>query len=295
MNKLLYLITLTGLLFTASCGSDDDEPQHSSIYNRSYTLLNHVTDASTGNVLAVTKGNIKYTLDVINMTADADFAVKLDGKTETPFSFKGVKIINPSYGFYRFDNKTPASSIADFVGIVDLNEEATQFSFTSGGKYRVCSTLPEIFFINCNTVTTYSDGSSYDHKDDKPMYQFDINPENMTAKVTVMTFNDTKQYKFINNCSGNGAQVVATTDGYTITADKIITTTYYTQGTSVTNDIDAVEDDGSEANKDKPKKQYIIYNLNAKLNIFANTIEATFKLGSKIDKSFSVTVNGTVY
>ena len=177
MNKLFYFFALTGLLFLSACGGDDDEPTHGTIYNRTYTLLNHVTDAATGKVLAVSKGNIKYKLDVTNMTADAEFGVKLDGSAETPFNFQGVKIINPSYGFFRFDNKTPASSITDFVGIVDLNEEATQFSFVSGGKYCVCATLPEIFFINCNTVTTYSDGSNYDHKDDKPMYQFEINPE----------------------------------------------------------------------------------------------------------------------
>ena len=295
MNKLFYFLTLAGLLLTIACGNDDDEPIHGTIYNRTYTLLNHVTDATTGNVLAVTKGNVKYTLDVTNMTADADFGVKLDGNNETPFSFKGVKILNPSYGFYRFDNKTPVSSVTDFVGTVDLNEEATQFSFLSGSKYRVCATLPEIFYLNCNTVTTYSDGSKYDHNEDKPMYQFEINPDNMTAKVIVMTFSDTKQYRYINNCTGNGAKVTATPEGYTITADKIITTTYYRQGNSETNDIDAVEDDGSEANKDKPKKQYIIYNLNAKLDIFANTLEASFQMGSKIDKSFSVTANGTVY
>ena len=293
MNKLFYFLTLAGLLFTAACG-DDDEPIHGTRYNRSYDLLNHVTDASTGNVIAVSKNKVNYVIDVANLTTDAEFGVKLDGSTTTPFSFSGIKIENPFYGIYKFANPTPAASVSGFAGHIDLNEESTQFSFITG-NYRVCATLPEIFYLNCNTVSTHTDGTSVTHKDDKPMYQFEINPEDMTAKVIVMCFNDPKQYRYIVNCTGNGATVTATPEGYTITADKLITTTTYSQVQAVTNDVNGVEDDGTEATQGKPKKLYIIYNLNAKLNIFTNSFQASFQMGQRPDISMSVSTNGTVY
>ncbi len=272
---------MAGLFLFTACG-DDDEPTHNTLLTRSYTLLNHVTDAATGNVLAVTKGSVNYKIDVTNLVGDANFGVKLDGSNETPFSLSGVKLENPSYGIYKFANATPAASITGFTGLVDFNEESTQLSFITGGKYRVCATLPEIFYTKCNTVSTYIDGTTDNHKEDRPMYQFEINPDNMTAKVIVMTFNDTKTYRYILNCTGNGANVVATPEGYTITADKLVTTTYYQQGGKVEND---------ESITDESKKFYNIYNLNAKLDIFGNTLEASFKLGDKI----SVVTDGTVY
>ena len=281
------------MLLCTACG-DDDEPTHSSRYNRSYVLLNHVSDASTGNVIAVSKSNVNYIIDAANLTADAEFGVKLDGSNTTPFSFSGIKIDNPSYGIYKFANPTPAASVTGFSGHIDLNEETTQFSFITG-NYRVCATLPEIFYLNCNTVSIHTDGTSVIHKDDKPMYQFEINPEDMTAKVIVMCFNDPKQYRYIVNCTGNGATVTATPEGYSITAEKLITTTTYSQGQNVTNDVNGVEDDGTEATQGKPKKLYIIYNLNAKLNIFTNTFQASFQMGQRPDTSMSVTTDGTVY
>jgi hypothetical protein len=295
MNKLLYLFTaLAGLFLFTACG-DDDEPTHNTLLTRSYTLLNHVTDATTGNVLAVTKGSVNYKIDVTNLVGDANFGVKLDGSNETPFSLSGVKLENPSYGIYKFADATPAASITGFTGLVDFNEESTQLSFITGGKYRVCATLPEIFYLNCNTVSTHTDGTSVTHKDDKPMYQFEINPDDMTAKVIVMCFNDPKQYRYIVNCIGDGATVTPTPEGYTITAEKLITTTTYNQGQAVTNDANGVEDDGTEATQGKPKKLYIIYNLNAKLNIFTNSFQATFQMGQRPDISMNVTTDGTVY
>ena len=280
MNKLLYLLTIAGILLTTACGDDNDDPTHGTVYNRTYSILNHVTDATTGNVLAVTSGKVNYKIDITNLTADVNFGVKLDGNTETPFSFSSVKVANPSYGIYHFDNATPAASITEFAGLIDFNEEATRFSFVNAGKYRICATLPEIFYTNCNTNSTYSDGTTYDHKDDKPMFQFEIDPVKMTAKVIVLFFNDTKNYRYIYNCNGNGATVTPTSYGYDITAEKIVTVSYYKQGSEETTDADREPD----------KRYYNIQNLNAKLDIFNNSLSATFTLGGS-----QVSTTGLVY
>lgn len=271
MKKLYSLIALACLLLLGSCGGDDPK-SNNEMFSLTLKTLNHIVDLNTGTVLAPTIGSHAFKVNLNTSAIESQVTHTIPGVGAETFSMS-VSGANPSYGIYTFSGGTGA--IGKLRGLIDLNEDATRLSYVVNDRYRVIATLPEVFFLATNTKLTYSDGTS--SMSDGGIYQFEIDPANLTATIIVTTINHTKDVRYIKNITGKGATVEPTEYGYHITAENLATITNYQSG-------------------DFEKTNFVGYPLitfDAKLDVVNGTMTVNFKMGRT--EVTEVSATGTVY
>ena len=210
------------ILATTSC-SDSNSGKGGGQAKRTVTMLNHIVNTSTGDVI-VSSSDVDYVFDRDNMTVDVTVRFSVDGKNDISYQFKDLAMTEKS-GVYSVKGTT--TGISAMNGHLDFNEGTIRFNYTTSDGYRVISTSPELYSLSAGTSITYADGTA-DAKQ-APMYQFDVDPETMTCTVRMMSFLDKSRSRTITSITSTvKAPVTATAEGYKIEASELASKTIYT-------------------------------------------------------------------
>jgi len=264
-HLLLALALIMGMV---ACG-DEDTPGKGGSSERTVntTMLNHVVNNATGEVLVATTTN-KLTFDTAAHTASLELNYS-DGSTVHTISAPNLTA-NPSrLGFYKLSMPSQNSQLTDLSGYIDFNESAMRYAYTTSSGYRVISTLKEVYYLSTNTVLTYSD-STASTTSEGTMYQFTINPTTMTATVQVMMILDAQDHKYFESITGRDVPVTATATGYTVHGTNIETTAIYRAY------------DSSTGSSTKTSNKYPFTTFDATLNLETETLEASYVLAGKV-------------
>lgn len=270
MKKIFGLLSaLTLILVMSSCGDDNGENPTGSV-TRTIKALNHIVNTKSDvEQPRVATSDIDYTFDRANQSITAlTLRVKLNGSEETTVKISDVKS-STSGGVCSI--KASGNGVTDLRGRLDLNEGTLRVNYTLDGKYRVIATTPEVFSNNCPTACLYSDNST--SKNDNTVYQFNINAENLTAKLIIGSLIDTKAKRTLDNIvAQTSATVTVTKSGYEIVATEMPTKTSYKLNGKPTETVG-----------------YPIADLKAIIDLENSKFDATLKLGD-----INLTANGSV-
>lgn len=272
MKKLLLLIAALGVLVgTVSCG--DDEPRRGDgVFTVNTAMINHIYNMHTDQVLGVTNTHNKLVIDTIKHIASlqlsyndgSDKILRLDDLTAKP----------KRLGFYVL------SSVSDntFSGYVDFNEGAMRYRFTTADGIRVISTTPEVFFLKTMNTITYDDTTKTTTYENA-MYQFDIQPSNMSASVKVMDIIHDKDAKYFINITAASIPYTVTANGFTFMGENIPTTAIHR----------AMMD--SLGNTKKETDKYPFKTFNATVDLANDNLDANYMIGG----SATVVATGKTY
>jgi len=279
LHWMLIVAVLAVVATTLAACGDDDNNGISRDGDRTFkmTMLNHVTDLQTGEVMPLNEAVTNYTYNMNNNTVAMTMRAALDGSTvqEFPISTMSMSEVGSS-AVYAFKSANPSSIVSDLDGIIDFAEISTRNYYTVNGRYRVFSTKPEIFFLNTSTAIVPNDTTASTTYSGA-MYQFNIDPATMTADFLMLGLLFEPVSKFFNSVRMPGATVEATSTGYTITGGpNVRTDSYYSRNLDKTDNYTTHDS---------------IQNLKATIDLEKNTVEADLYFNIK----HHVTIKGTVY
>ncbi len=273
IRKFLGIFSALALIVAATgCGDDNNGNNPTGSVTRTIKVLNHiVNNASSEEQPYISTNDIDYTFDRANQSVTAlTLRVKLNGSDVTTIKLSDIQS-STSGGVCSI--KAKGSGVTELKGRLDLNEGTLRVNYILDGKYRVIATTPELFSNNCPTACSYSDGST--SQNNNTVYQFNIDPEALTAKVIIGSLIDQSMKRTISTIksdAGASAKVTVTASGYEIEAVELPTTaTYILNGKSTTT------------------KAYPIADLKAIIDLENSKFDATLQLGS-----ISLTANGSV-
>ncbi|MDO4510498.1 MAG: hypothetical protein Q4B68_01600 [Bacteroidales bacterium] len=268
MKKVFSIISILALMLAvASCGDDEGGKRGGDVV-RSIKVINHVVETKAGEVKPLTASEIDYTLNRDNMTISLVIRVKLDGVNETTVKLNDIQMTE-NKGVCSF--KTSASGIENLKGHLDFNEATLRLNYYINGTYRVIATTPEVYSTKCSTSCLYSDGKT--STSSGPMYQYVINPDDLSAKVVVMDLIDQQaKRQLLSIKSHTSAKVTVTPEGYVIEAEQLPTSTSYMLNGKVTTTV-----------------MYPIADLKATIDLENDKYDASMLLGS-----ITLTASGSV-
>lgn len=272
MKKILFLIAATALLCVAvSCS--DDEPKHGDgVFTVNTAMVNHIVNTNNGQVVGIANTHNKLVLDTNNHKATLELNYN-DG-TDKMLKLTDIIARAKRLGFYELSS--PSNS--QFSGYVDFNESSMRYTYTTDGGYRIISTIPEVFFLKTENTVVYND-TTPNSSTENVMYQFNIEPANMTATVKVMAIVHAKDLKFFNNITANSVPITLTPNGYIVQGENLKTKASYRSS------IDSL---GSTI---KTTDKYPFKVFNATIDLVNDHLDATYMIG----ESATVTASGRTY
>ena len=220
---------MAGLLMAVvSCGNDDEPRQRNSVFTVNTPMINHMVNASNGEVLGMSRTHNKLTIDTIKHTATLELNYEYSGNKT--LVLQDITAMPKRLGFYEL--RSPSN--AQFGGYVDFNESSIRYNYTTADGLRIISTIAEVFFLKTLNTITYDDTTQTTVMENT-MYQFTLSPENKTAIVKVMGILHAKDWNYFINITGNSVPLTITRNGYTIAGQNIKTNaTYRTHRDSTT-------------------------------------------------------------
>lgn len=277
MKKILYLITIAGLLIgTVACG--DDEPKRG---NGTFTvktpMINHMYDTQSDNIVGLAKTHNRLTIDTIRHTASLELVYN-DGSEKT-LKLDDLKATPKRLGFYELSS----ASYSQFSGYVDFNESSMRYRYITAEGLRVISTISDVFFLDTKSTIAYDDTTKTTVMEGT-MYQFTVDPASLKAIVKVMGILHAKDWKYFINVTGNSVPVTLTRNGYTISGENIKTNATYRSQSSDSTHINPYP---SYESTDK----YPFKTFNATVDLSNDHLDATYMLGG----SATVTATGRTY
>lgn len=267
MRKLLSLLLAACALMvvTTACGDDDDNPINRGERTITVDVVDHVV-APDGKV-AMQANQLAYTFNLTDLTGGVKLTPTLGGTQQT-FNVSGLKLTSVGTNQYRLSANN-MGGLTSMVGYLNFNEVSVRFTYEANG-YKVVSTIPEVFSLKTRTEVAYDTIPA--QTSDDVIYQFDLDPEHMSAEVEIKAFPDLERKRMLAIESLTDADVTTTKDGYDITATQLKTTATYPVN-------------GGTAKTDS----YVITDLKAHLDLYENTLTLTCGLGS-----YKITVTGTL-
>lgn len=226
MKKISSIVIALGtILLVTACGNNNDDPIDRTL-PRTWKgqLLNHVVNTANGQVERPTMGDFQFeyslSKNMNTLTFTPTLSVIAGGGSETNFTWAEIKAHNSETAkeAYTFvitegDNDTTVTgSINPFEQIIRLN-------YTLNHIYKVIATNNVLTSIDNNTTETFADTVG---NTQSVVYNVDINPTSMTAKITIGNYTDIKHSRKYEHLVMNKAKVEATPKGYNILADQII-------------------------------------------------------------------------
>ncbi len=263
MKKAFSITAIFALfLWATACDNGDDVD----VVTRSVKVLNHAVDTITGKIYAPSLSTLHYTWNRTISTMNTELEVSLGTDSKTMVKFTDMPV-TANAGIYGFASNGGADKVK---GYLNINESSVRL-YHNAGSCRIISTLPEVFSLHNTTV---SRNAAKTHTGETEMYQFNINPETMTAQVLVMKYMDiiehSRSLDFVRSL-GYDAKVVPTKNGYEIHADHLATIASFSQN----------------GKHQTTKTDYPINDFKAFIDLEGNTLNASFKLGGS-----NVTVTG---
>ena len=289
---VMLLAVLAMMLVLPACGNDDEPGWKDRDVEFETQLLNHVYDTSAGDACTVTEAKNKLVFHRKALTADLHLlpgASELGGAT---FDLTGLKLtLDDESGRYSYVSATtPNPHITDIRLTVDFNEQAMDVYYTIDNRYRVMSTMPQVFFLGNTVKQTYDPKTS--SIDNSCIFQFDIDSKSMTATVHISPLTNTKLALMFETIIMRGVPVEATAGGYALKSDRPVVVSVYRRidssaGTLTT--TDARDSNGHQL--------YPMSGMKAKLSLVSGVHETTFTMGSVEEKTqpFTVQAKGTFY
>ena len=271
MKKILFLIATTALLCAAVSCSEEDAPIRT-VFTVNTTMINHMVNASTDEVIGIATTQNKLVLDTLNHKASLE--LKYNDGSEKTLSINDI--VATSNGLF-FTLKSLSNS--QFSGYVDFSEGgAMRYRYVTDDGIRVISTTPEVFFRNTKSIITYDDtteaNTSY-----VTMYQFDISPSTNTAIVKVSDILHVKDLKNFINITANNVPITVTPNGFSVAGVDLKTTAKYKNYVDSTNSTVSTTD------------KYPFKTFNAAIDLVNDHLDANYMLGG----SATVVATGRTY
>ena len=274
MKKILLLVAAVALLSIAvSCSNDDEPKRGNGVFTVNTSMINHVYNTTTGQVMGIASTHNKLTLDTVNHKASLQLNYN-DGANKT-LAISDIKATPKRLGFYTLSSPT----VTSFSGYVDFNEGSMRYSYTTADGIRVISTIPEVFFLKTDNVITYDDTTKATTMQNT-MYQFNLTPNNNTAVVKVMGIVHAKDWKYFINMTAASVPVTVTATGYTFDGENLKTTSIYRTPT-----------DTITGATTKTTDKYPFKTFHADVDLVHDSINATFMMGG----SATVVARGRTY
>ena len=274
MKKILLLIAATILLGTIVSCSDNDEPKRGDgVFTVNTPMVNHMYNTVTNQVIGMANTRNKLTLDTTHHTAQLELLYN-DGSNHT-VSYQDLTARASRLGFYVL--RSPGDP--NFSGYVDFNEGAMRYIYTTADGIRIISTMPDVFILNTENTIEYDD-TTETTKMGNVMYQFNLNPRDMTAIVKVMDIVHAKDLRRLTTVTATTVPVTLTSNGYVFSGQNLTTTARYTSWT-----------DSVSGPTEKSTDEYPFKTFNVNVDLIGDHMDAHYMLGPHA----TVTATGKTY
>ncbi len=273
MKKLFLLIAAIAMLCAAvSCNNDDEPKRGNGVFTVNSPMINHIYNTSTNQMVGIAATHNKLTFDTVNHTGSLELYYNNGNGTLKLTDLKGTP---KRGGFYELTSP----SYPQFKGYVDLNQHSLRYNYTTQDGLQIISTISEIFFLKTQTTIVYSD-TTPTSKSENVMYEFDIEPNSMTATIKVsgglVHEKDIKNFECI---TSNNVPITATPNGYAIQAQNLMTIARYTAY------------DPSTGSTFKETDKYPFKTFNATIDLLNDHLDANYMIGNDA----TVTASGRTY
>lgn len=283
---LMLLAVLAMMLVLPACGNDEPGWKDRDVEFPA-EMLNHVYD-NTLNQGQVAKSKNKLVFHRSKLTADLQLQPAVPALGDAALDVKGLAMtVDEETGRYAIKASTTSNQrVTNLTATIDFNEQAMAIYYTVDGRYRVMATMTEVFFLGNSSTLNYDDGKASNDKES--VYQFDIDPESMTATMKVAPLTNTQAILKFENIIARGISVEITKDGYNLKADSPLVV-------SILKRIDTSE--GTLTTIDAPDEKtgrqlYPMRNMSAHLSLADGAHTTTFTMGSLADGTHPFTVQG---
>ena len=207
-KHLSYLFAGLLALSCASCGSDDPVIPRDREVTMKINTISHIVDTQNA-TMSVAGGTT--TVVVNNDRTSCNATLSTAGLNDVCVS--GVSLTGIEDHAGRFHMSGGTSTVTNFTGLLDMNEQAIFANYTIDNRYRVMTTLPEVYYTQARSELTYSDGSTYT-QNLGGMYQIDIDPATMTATLHIMQLHNGKESHYYTSIVARGIPVTLLVNGY---------------------------------------------------------------------------------
>lgn len=288
MKKKMFvklLAVLAVMLVLPACGKDEPGWKDRDV-EFAPEMLCHVYD-NTLNQGQVANAKNKLLFHRSKLTADLHLQPGVPALGDAVMEVKDLKVtLDEETG--RYSVKTSVTSnlrVTDLNATIDFNEQSMTIYYTVDGRYRVMSTMTEVFYLSNSSTLNYDNGKS--SNDGASVYMFDIDPLSMTATMKVAPLTNTQAVLLFENIIARGISVEITKDGYNLKADSPLVV-------SILNRIDPSA--GTLTTIDAPDEKtgrqlYPMKNMSAHLSLADGAHTTTFTMGSLADGTHPFTVN----
>lgn len=273
MKKILLLIAATVLLGTIVSCSDDEPKRGDGVFTVNTPMINHMYNTVTNQVIGMANTRNKLTLDTTHHTAQLELLYN-DGSDHT-VSYQDLTAQASRLGFYVL--RSPSDP--NFSGYVDFNEGAMRYIYTTADGIRIISTMPDVFILNTENTIEYDD-TTETTKMGNVMYQFNLNPRDMTAIVKVMDIVHAKDLRRLTTVTATTVPVTLTSNGYVFSGQNLTTTARYTSWT-----------DSVSGPTEKSTDEYPFKTFNVNVDLIGDHMDAHYMLGPHA----TVTATGKTY
>ncbi len=255
-KHLIYMFAGLLALGCASCGEDDPVIPRDREVTMRLNTISHIVDTQNS-TMSVASGSTVVVLSGDRTTCNATLSTAgLDNVSVSGATLTGIE---DHAGRYHMSGGT--STAANFTGLLDMNEQAIFANYTIGGRYRVMTTLPEVYYTQARSELTYSDGTSYT-QNLGGMYQIDIDPATMTATLHIMQLHNGKESHYYTSIIARGIPVTLLANGYRLNAAMVSAEVNHTVNNQLVIDTD----------------NYHIANINFTADIAEGTMSANYTL-----------------
>lgn len=225
MKKSLIALASFILMLTATSCSNDEPKDVVWIMNTQ--LINHLTNANSGDFVSASLGGIYVELNTTKMVANVACAVAI-GSDEVVFNLTDVPmtIDGNRNGYLIKSNQTVNSGNHTMAGMsifvdMNLNEETLGHwtNATIDGKYELNGLVPIIAFKGVNSIINLPDGNTVtDNKGIFTIEVLDFTTDNRSATLSIKGVTPVEVLS--KGLTYEGLKVEATSQGLHITTDK---------------------------------------------------------------------------
>ena len=240
------------------------------VFTFNISMVNHMYNTVTNQVVGVTNTSNKLVLDTIRHTARLELVYN-DGSEHT-VSYRNLTAHASRTGFFELSSPTDPN----FSGYVDFNEVSFRYTYMTDDGLRIISTSPDVFFLKTDNTIEYDDTTETTRMENV-MYQFNLNADERTATVMVMGIVHAKDMRYLMRVTAANVPFTLTPNGYSFTGENIATTTMYSTADA--------------PNIIKTTSEYPFETLNVNVDLKDDQIVANYMLGPHA----TVTATGKTY